>query len=358
VVFSAHLVPADVTGTPSARKNRWPPFCGSLRSRVGPQEFSSKFRMFADGLWRQAGWRRLLVVAIAGLGLVELGFQIHFSRAAPTLDEWRALTAEVKQMAAPGALVVVAPEWAEPNARLALGTALMPIGHVARPDETAFERALEIGMLGEEAPALRGWQLEREQRHGKFLLRAYTNPNVVPVLYDFLAQLQPPSAAVRVLRKEGAEVCPFGNAKVSNGDLGGHPTYPRRRFSCPGAEWSMVGLTVIEDQNYRPRQCIWAHPSPRGTLELHFEAVPLGNVISGHGGLPYLFEREWRGTPVELDVLVAGQLIGTFTHEDGEGWKGFELSTREHAGRTESVDFRVRSRSIRDRQFCFQASVR
>jgi hypothetical protein len=179
------------------------------------------------------------------------------------------------------------------------------------------------------------------------------------VLYDFLAQLQPPSASVRVLRKQAAaEPCPFGNAKVSNGDLGGHPTYPRSRFSCPGAEWSMVGVTVIEDQDYRPRQCIWAHPASRGTLEVHFDAVPIGNVIRGHGGLPYLFEREWHGTPIELDVLVAGQLIGTFTHADGEGWKHFELSTRELAGRTESVDFRVRSRSIKERQFCFQASVR
>lgn len=307
----------------------------------------------------RAGWRSLLVLAIAGLGLLELGFQLHFARVAPTLGEWAALKPSVEELAEPGMLVVVAPDWADPNARFALGKGLMPLGHVARPDESAFERALEIGILGEEASALAGWRMDGEHQQGKFRLRTYTNPNVMPVLYDFLAHLEPPSASVRVLRKSGApELCTYGNAKVSNGDLGGHPTYPRRRFSCSGSDWQMVGLTVIEDQGYRPRRCIWAHPSPRGALEVQFAAVPIGKVIRGHGGLPYLFEREWKGTPIELDVLVAGQLIGTFEHADGEGWKRFELATDAFAGRTESVAFRVRSRSVKERQFCFQASVR
>jgi hypothetical protein len=322
-------------------------------------DFSSVFRELTTQLRGRGSWRALLLLGVAGLGLLELGFQIHFSRSAPSIGEWEALKGTVGELAKPGVLIVVAPEWAEPNARHALGTALMPLGHVARPDESAFGRALEIGILGEKAPALTGWQLESERRQGKFRLRTFTNPNVVPVLYDFLAHLEPPSASVRVLRKSGEpEPCGYGNAKVSNGDLGGHPTYPRRRFSCTGGDWQMVGLTVIEDQQYRPRQCIWAHPSPRGTLEVHFDAVPMGKVISGYGGLPYLFEREWKGTPIELEVLVAGQPIGTFRHADGEGWKGFELDTGAFTGRTESVDFRVRSRSIKERQFCFQASVR
>jgi hypothetical protein len=346
-------------GTSAARKNRSQAFCGTLRVRVPGLDFSSNFRELRKQFRGRGSWRALLLLGVAGLGLLELGFQFHFSRSAPSIDEWKALKAAAGELAGPGVLVVVAPEWAEPNARHALGSELMPLGHVARPDESAFERALEIGILGEEAPALAGWQLEGERRQGKFKLRSFTNPHVVPVLYDFLAHLEPSAASVQVLRKKGApEPCAYGKAKVTNGDLGGHPTYPSRRFSCAGADWQMVGLTVIEDQNYRPRQCIWAHPSPRGTLEVHFDAVPIGKVISGHGGLPYLFEREWHGAPIELDVLVGGQPIGTFRHEDGEGWKRFELSTSAFAGRTEPVDFRVRSRSTKERQFCFQASVR
>jgi hypothetical protein len=179
------------------------------------------------------------------------------------------------------------------------------------------------------------------------------------VLYDFLAHVEPGSASVQVLRAAGTpEPCPYGSAKVSNGDLGGHPTFPRRRFSCSGLDWQFVGLTVIEDQDYRPRQCIWAHPSSRGTLEVHFSDVPLGVSLAGHAGLPYLLERESRGTPVELEVLVAGQSLGTWVHTDGEGWKPFEFSTRTFAGQRQPVDFHVRSRQVRSRQFCFQATTR
>lgn len=305
--------------------------------------------------WCTGRWAALTVAA---LGLLELGFHIHFSNVAPEMEQWAALQPAVAARAAAGTLIVVSPEWAEPNARAALGDALMPLEHVARPDESGFERALEISILGQSAARLAGWALEGEEREGPFLLRRWTNPHVQPVLYDFLEHLEPPSADVRILRGSGSEPCPYGTGKVTNGDLGGHPTFPRRRFNCPGAEWSMVGLTVIEDQGYRPRRCIWAHPSNRGTLELHFEAVPLGRVIRGHGGLPYLFEREWRGTPIELEVLVGGESIGTYRHEDGEGWKPFELSTASFTGQTRPVDFRVRSKQLRDRQFCFQASVR
>jgi hypothetical protein len=302
--------------------------------------------------------RLALVAAVALLGLTELGFHVHFARSAPTLDEWTAIKSEVSELAGPGTLVLVAPEWAEPNARYALGSELMPLGHVARADESGFERALEIGILGESSPALRGWQLDAERQTGKFSLRSWSNPHPLPVLYDFLEHLAPADVAVRVLRPTGPEACPWGSGKVSNGDLFGHPTFPRRRFSCSGAEWSFVGVTVIEDQNYRPRRCIWAHPSNRGALEIHYEDVPLGAVIVGYGALPYFFERESRGTPIELELAVGGEAVGTWTHRDGEGWKRFEFSTASFAGQRRSVDFRVRSRQLRSRQFCFQASAR
>ena len=118
----------------------------------------------------------------------------------------------------------------------------MPLGHVARPDESAFERALEISILGEGAPALRGWTLDGSGKAEKFVLRSWTNPNPAHVLFDFLAAVEPPSASVQVLRPNGPEPCPYGTGKVSNGDLAGHPTFPRRRFNCPGSEWSFVGF--------------------------------------------------------------------------------------------------------------------
>jgi hypothetical protein len=308
---------------------------------------------------QRAGWRGALIAAVALLGLAETGFHVYFSQAAPSLEEWSAVAPVVRALAAPEVLIVVAPGWAEPNARFALGSELMPLAHVARPDESAFERALEVAILGEHAPELRGWRLDGERREGRFALRSWTNPTPARVAYDFLAELGPRSTRAQVLRPNGvAEPCPYGTGKVSNGDLGGHPTFPRKRFMCPGADWSFVGVTVIEDQGYRPRQCIWAHPSNRGTLDIRFDAVPIAATITGHGGLPYLFERESHGAPVELEVRVAGESVGTWAHADGEGWKPFSFSTAAFAGQTQPVEFRVRSRQVRSRQFCFHASAR
>jgi hypothetical protein len=321
---------------------------------VRPQRLFSVFREFVGG----GRWHVLAALGVAAAGLLELGFHFRFARAAPSLDEWSAAKATASALAGPGALLLVSPEWAEPNARFAFGNELMPLADVARADESSYSRALEVSILGAEASALQSWKLEAEREEGGFVFRSWTNPHPVPILYDFLAHLEPSSASVGVLRDAGLEACPYGTGKVTNGDLGGHPTFPRRRFICPGQEWQMVGLTVIEDQNYRPRRCMWAHPSSRGALQIRFDAVTMGASITGYGGLPYLFEREWHGTPIVLEAWVGGQRVGTAEHRDGEGWKRFEFSTTAFAGQTQTVDFRVRSRVARDRQYCFTASVR
>lgn len=276
------------------------------------------------------------------------------------MEAWHAVRPVVQAAAAPNDLILVSPRWAEPNARAVLGDTLMPLEHVARADESRFARALEISILGESAAELSGWTLEREQRSGAFEIRTWSNPGVRPALYDFLARAEPPWLSVSVERKgKPTEACPYStNQRVTNGDLGGHPTFPRERFTCRGPEWAFVGRTVIEDQDYRPRQCLWAHPIARAVLALRYDAVPIGSVIRGYGGLPFLIERERRGSPVELSAVVGGEVVGTFRHVDGEGWRSFELSTERFRGQTLPVEFRVQSRRDTRREFCFQADVR
>ena len=306
----------------------------------------------------RARWREALLAASAVVGLLELAGQLYFSHAAPRLREWMALRPTVQQLAAGDALIVVSPRWAEPNARLAFGDGLMPLRHVARADDSSFEHALEIAILGQRAPELRGWQLESEQQQGSFLLRRWRNPTLEPVLYDFLAHAEPP--ALRVALESGGESneCEYGPARVSNGDLHGHPTFPSSRFSCSSRDWQFVGRTVIEDQNYEPRACIWAHPPGRGEVRLRFADVPIGAKIRGYAGLPYFFEREQRGADLELEVSVAGEPIGNYRHSDGEGWKPFEFSTQRFAGQRQPVEFRVRAAKAWQREFCFQAEAR
>jgi hypothetical protein len=296
--------------------------------------------------------------ASALLGLLELAGHFYFARAAPRLREWMALRPTVQLLASDEPLIVVSPRWAEPNARLALGDALMPLRHVARAEDSSFEYALEIAILGQSAPELRGWRLESEQEQGRFQLRRWRNPALEPVLYDFLAHAEPPALSVALEADGQSNECAFGPARVSNGDLHGHPTFPSPRFSCSSNDWQFVGRTVIEDQNYEPRACIWAHPPKRGAVRLRFDAVPIGAKLRGHAGLPYFFEREERGADVELEVSVGGEAIGNYRHSDGEGWQPFEFSTQRFAGQTLPVEFRVRAAKAWQREFCFQAEAR
>jgi hypothetical protein len=300
----------------------------------------------------------LLLGASALVGILELAGQLYFSQAAPRLREWVALRPMVEQLAAGGELIVVTPRWAEPNARLAFGDELLPLRHVARAESSGFEHALEIAILGQSADELRGWRLESELESGRFRLRRWRNPAVEKPLYDFLAHVEPPALSVAIEDGSRGGDCAFGPARVSNGDLFGHPTFPSPRFICSSKEWQFVAPTVIEDQNYEPRRCIWAHPPSHGALRLRFDAVPIGAKIRGHAGLPYFFERGWHGADVELEVRVAAETVGNYRHSDGEGWKAFEFSTQRFAGQTQPVEFRVHTARAGNREFCFQAETR
>ena len=300
----------------------------------------------------------LLLLVSAVVGLLELAGQLYFSRAAPRLAEWEALRPTVEGLAQDHPLIVVAPHWAEPNARLAFGDGLMPLEHVARAEDSGFEHVLQISILGQSAPELRGWQRESALSVGRFRLERWRNPALEKVLYDFSAHLEPPALSVALEDGGNSSPCSFGPAKVSNGDLFGHPTFPSPRFSCASNDWQFVGRTVIEDQQYLPRLCIWAHPPGRGAVQLHFDGVPIGQKIRGHGGTPWFFERERRGADIELEVRVGREVVGEYRHADREGWKAFEFSTERFAGQTLPVEFRVRARSASQREFCFQAETR
>lgn len=299
--------------------------------------------------------KRLLWLLLPLAGLLELAAHFHFARAAPRIDDWHAVRQAVAELRQQDDLVVVAPYWAEPNARHAFGDALMPLEHVARPDESRFRRALEVGILGQRAPELAGWRLLEERRQGGFLLRVLENPAPAEVAFDFLENIQ----RAAVFEGASGRSCPWnGRARLSTGGLHGHPAFPRQRFECGGGEEFFVGVTVIEDQDYRPRRCVWAHPVAGGPLVIRFAEVPLGRVIRGYSGLPWTLERERKGRPVTLQVRAGGRDLGATEHRDGDGWKPFELSTGELAGRRVDVEIRVRSETVRHRQFCFQADTR
>jgi hypothetical protein len=302
--------------------------------------------------------RRYAFVAIPIAGVTELAAHLYFARRPPTFDEWKTLTAPVAEERRPGELVVVAPSWADPLARTALGDDAMPIRDEARPDESRYASALEVSILGETAPELRAWRPDGERRVGKFRLRHLVNPSPARVLYDFVDHVRPGDADVRITQP--AADCAWNpRAHVETGGLGGHPTFPAERFQCPGGEFFHVGVTVIADQDFRPRRCIWSHPPSRGEVVTRFHGVPLGEVIRGHAGMYWIIEREKKGAPVTLTVRVDGDTVGSFVHEDGDGWKGFEMPLGAHANaKSAEVEFAVTTPNYRDRHYCFEADTR
>jgi hypothetical protein len=292
------------------------------------------------------------------VGLTELAAHAYFSSRPPSPEEWKTGRPTVAELRRHGELVVIAPRWAEPNARFAFGDALMPLRDVGRADESAYARAIEVSIVGASAPELTGWKLLEERKVGKLRLRVLENPAPAHVTFDFADAVA--DASVADVRHDGAETpCTYTTtARRSAGGLHGDPAFPAARHLCSGSEAHFVGVTVVEDAEWRGRRCIWAEPVDGAELSIRYHDVPLGATLRGYGTLPWWIERELHGAPVEMRILAGGEEIGTYVHRDGEGWRRFEAPLGKLAGTRADVEFRISSRRSHDRQFCFEADTR
>jgi hypothetical protein len=305
---------------------------------------------------------RYAFLGIPLLGLAELAAHVWFAKRPPSFDEWSTVVGAVRETRHEGDLLVVSPAWADPAARRALGDALMPLRDDARPDVTRYAHALELSILGEHAPELEGWREESRRTSGKFLLRRVENPAPANVVYDFVDHARPPFADVRNTQPPTA--CTWNpHAPFAASGSFGHPSFAPERFECSGHDGSgaffNVGATVIADQEFRPRRCLWSPPSARGEIVTRFHDVPLGRVIRGHGGMYWIVEREKKGAPVTLSVRVDGDTVGRAVHHDGDGWALFQFDLGAHAGAAKAeVEIGVSSPGNGNRPFCFEADTR
>lgn len=309
--------------------------------------------------WRPRVQRlALLWVLVPALGLLELGAQLWVSERAPSVDEWRGLAKSVTALKRPGEPVVVAPEWAEPLARLAFGDEVFPLGELARADDRTVPRVLEVAEGRARAERYRAWPVASDETQGAFTLRVLRNPHYQPARYRFVEHVKPGDLAVAVVADGVERPCEFtDHARVTAGGLHGQVAFPSERFQCGGGDPMSVGITLIDDQEYAPRRCIWAHPPARGALRLRFSAVPLGTSLHGFAGLSYFIYRDGVGTPVRLTAASGGHELGAVTHRDETGWSGFEFSTAALAGQTADVEFSVSSADATRRDFCFSVEA-
>lgn len=304
----------------------------------------------------------LLALAVPCLGLLELGGYFHFAKSAPSPEEWQAARPLVEGEYRPGDVVVIAPRWAEPIARWKFGNELMPLREVARPDLSRYARAIEVSALGERSPELSGWPIEKEERIGKVVVRRLANPAQPTITFDFTDNLGPAFAQVEYTKQGTTTLCGWNSRSAidTRGYYSPAP-FPKERFQCKGdGPAHFVGVTVIQDDRALPRRCIFSPPpSQGGETVTRYKKVPLGKVIRGHLGIQWIMERDRIGSPISLRVVVNGDELGTVVHEDGDGWKPFELPLGDHADTSDAtVEFRVTAPDNKDRHLCFEADSR
>ncbi len=300
--------------------------------------------------------RSWLVFLLPVLGLTELAFHFITANRAPTPRDWKHLRSAVAGEHEPGTLVLVSPPWAEPLARAAMGEKLMSVRHLARADETRFASAIEISLLGAHRSELSGWKLIRTWDSAPFTLHRWHNPHATSPRFDFVDELQPPRVSVATQMGGARAPCPWSeSARPSSGGLGGPPSLPRSRFECSSHPLVSATVTIIDDEGYRPRRCVWAHPPQGGVLEITYRGVPLGTALRGHMGIPWLPARDGLGTPVKLETVVDGGVVATQRYDEREGWRAFDVDTSAWAGGTHDVVWRVSSERFEYRHFCFEA---
>ena len=304
-----------------------------------------------NGLWRWA----FLAVPLVGLGeFVAHEVQIH---SVVTDDEWKQARAAVESEYKPGDLVVFAPDWTDPLGREFFGDALAPTANEGRPDETRFARAFEVSIKGAHAPELAGWSPHATRKVGSVTITTLENPSPAHLLDDLVTHVNPDGMSVSVADPSGNEIpCRWVRGPTTAGGLGGGPAVPGERFACP--DGSFLGVTLIRDLADAPRRCLYAPPGGGShTLRVTFANVPFGASLHGHVGIQNENERNRTGAPVTVAFRANDRVLGKITHRDGEGWKGFELSTSDLSGQRGSLIADVSS-SERARQYCFEADTR
>jgi hypothetical protein len=297
----------------------------------------------------------LLPFAVAA---VEIGG--HFvvqARVVPESD-WDAAAAHVRAEWAAGDVVSVAPHWADPLLRRAMGDEI-DIAQAGRADLAPYRRYWSFSIRGHRAADAPPEAPDHVRTFGRVRVERWNLPQDESILYDFVAHIA--DAEVSVIEGGQARVCPFSRAgRPTGGGLGSGPIVPKERHVCdPRRPWMWVGATVEEDLEMLPRHCIWQHASGSEPVRARFSNVPLGESIVLYGGLWWEHERTMDGGPVDVTLRIDGQEAGRLTHRDGDGWKRIEAAVPEALrGGQGQVDIEVSASNPHLRSLCWAATTR
>lgn len=298
-------------------------------------------------------WAFALVPAVA---LLELGMHLWQTTGGVVPEaDWKAAREVVKAKVHPDDLVIFAPKWTDPLGREFLKDDVATLEREAFGDVTRFPRALEVSIRGKHRSELEGWREVAREYVGKITVTTFENPSPVKVKDDLLDHANAQGMSVSRVDNNRETECPFQQAGVRTGALGFGMAIPNERFVCPTG--GFVGVSVLQPQDHSARRCFYAPPQGGGSvLRVRFANVTFGTALHGHHGIHWHQERG--GVPVSLTWKADGKTLGRVVHVDGDGWKGFELDTRELDGKKGELVAEVSAANGNTRMYCFEADTR
>lgn len=298
------------------------------------------------------------LAAVPLVGVVELVLHVKQTSVDVVPDaDWLGAREAVKAESRPDDLVLFAPFWADPLGRRFFGDELAGLKREARPDESRFPRAIEVGIRGEHRPELEGWKRLSEKKVGKVTIGVYENPSPVKLHTDLLDLVSPDRMSVSQVQN-GAEIpCAWQRGAGQPGGLGvpQGPAVPGDKFVCSGG--GFVGLAVLHALDHHPHACIFASPpGASGALRIKLSNVDFGASLHGHSGVQWVNERTPSTERINVAFSAFGRPIGQNVHRVGVGWTGFEFPTPELAGKKGELVAEVTGAG--PRAYCFEADTR
>lgn len=297
----------------------------------------------------------LLLLAVTAIEIV--GHFVVQARVVPPSD-WDEAAAHVRAEWANGDVVTVAPRWADPLLREAMGDRL-DLASAGRSDLAPYRRLWSLSIRGHRSGDAPARAPDHTRTFGRVRVDRWDLPADEEILYDFVAHVE--SAEVALIEGGAARPCQWTRGgRPTGGGLGSGPVTPADRHACdPRRPWLWVGATVEEDLEMLPRRCVWQHPQGAEPVRASFPDVPLGERIVLYAGLWWEHERTMAGEPVDVVVRVDGREIGRLTHRDGDGWKRIDVGVPEALrGARGRVDVDVSAPEPHLRSLCWAATTR
>jgi hypothetical protein len=298
-----------------------------------------------------------LLAAIPVVGVIELVLHVKQTSEVASDADWEAAKKAIASEVGPDDLVIFAPFWVDPVGREHFGDALAGVRREARPDETRYARAFEVGIRGEHREELEGWKKTSERTFGRVTVGVYENPAFVKPKLDLVDLIAPDRATVTRVEASGAEApCNF---QIGQGQPGGlsvpqGTAVPGAKFNCQGGGW--VGVAVLHAMDHHPHMCIFVSPAgANASVRVTFKNVTFANAIHGHSGVQWIDDRNASGAVTTLAWSAFGRPIGANPHRTGVGWTGYEFPTHELAGKKGDL---VAEIAGTQGHYCFEADIR